>query len=166
MILGCILLNSLLFMLNWYDQSPELVQKLEICNQVLSVIFLVEAAIKITGYGKAYFLDWQNNVDFFICLISIVDIILTYATSGDMNNSIQIIRILRLVRIIRIAKTFKLTRRINILSLFFNTFMSALPSLASLGMLLLLVLYLFAVVGTYLFSTVGLQATLNEKANF
>ena len=44
--------------------------------------------------------------------------------------------------------------------------MSALPSLASLGMLMLLVVYLYALVGVYLFSAVRLQSMLNENANF
>jgi hypothetical protein len=48
----------------------------------------------------------------------------------------------------------------------FNTFVITIPSLANIGGLLFLLLYLYAVLGVFMFATVKLQGTLNEHANF
>ena len=46
------------------------------------------------------------------------------------------------------------------------TFINALPALGNVGALLFLFLYLYAVIGVNLFSTVKLQENLNKYANF
>jgi hypothetical protein len=46
------------------------------------------------------------------------------------------------------------------------TFFNALPELINVGGVLFLCLYLYAVMGVYLFANVKLQENLNEYANF
>lgn len=47
-----------------------------------------------------------------------------------------------------------------------NTFLLAIPELANVGALLFLFLFLFAVLGVFLFSGVKLQSELDDHANF
>ena len=47
-----------------------------------------------------------------------------------------------------------------------NTFLLAIPELANVGALLFLFLFLFAVLGVFLFSGIRLQENLNYHANF
>jgi hypothetical protein len=46
------------------------------------------------------------------------------------------------------------------------TFLNAIPELFNVGGVLFLCLYLYAVMGVYLFANVRLQTNLNEYANF
>ena len=46
------------------------------------------------------------------------------------------------------------------------TFLNAIPELFNVGGVLFLCLYLYAVMGVYLFANVKLQTNLNEFANF
>ena len=47
-----------------------------------------------------------------------------------------------------------------------NTFLLAIPELANVGALLFLFLFLFAVLGVFLFSGIKLQTNLDTHANF
>jgi voltage-gated sodium channel len=47
-------------------------------NFVFTVIFLIEAMLKISAYKNLYFRDSWNRFDFAIVVISIIDFILTF----------------------------------------------------------------------------------------
>jgi hypothetical protein len=136
-------------------------KQLELVNQALSAVFLVELLIKLIGFGPTvYFKNSWNILDFLIVIVSLVDFVLTVATKSGVNNSVQVVRIFRIARIL------KLLRRFKVLRLFFYTFITSLPSLVSVGALLFLVIYMYAIMGMYLFASVRLQKNLNENANF
>jgi hypothetical protein len=52
------------------------------------------------------------------------------------------------------------------LRMIFNTFVITIPSLANVGGLLILLLYLYSILGVFLFATVKLQNELTVHANF
>lgn len=68
--------------------------------------------LKLSAFGKAYFLSGWNIFDFFVVMASILDIILDQTgTSNDQSNAIailpQIARIFRVLRVTRLLRMFK-----------------------------------------------------------
>lgn len=69
-------MNTLVFMIKWYNQ-PNIVDTITtILNEIFAVIFMTEALFKLIGFGKGYFRDGWNNFDLINVVLSIVGIIL------------------------------------------------------------------------------------------
>ena len=62
--MGCIMLNTLIMTLVWFDEPEGKNIVLEILNYVFSAIFTIEAIIKLIAFKKAYFHDSWNIFDF------------------------------------------------------------------------------------------------------
>lgn len=74
----CIVLNTIVLTLKWYEQDESIVRALEVINYVFSAIFLIEAILKILGLGpKRYFSDGWNQFDFIIAVGSVISIIIS-----------------------------------------------------------------------------------------
>ena len=63
-------------MLVWYDQDDKLATGLNTFNHILSLVFTIEAIIKIGAFRIDYFKSSWNIVDFLICVVSWVDFVL------------------------------------------------------------------------------------------
>ena len=113
-------------------------------------MFTVEAIIKIIALGKNYFKIGWNIFDFIIVLATIIGLILDQAAGANIGSSTTAIRSFRIGRVFRLIKKFKELRTI------FNTFIISIPSLANVGGLLFLFLYLYAILGMFLFSGIKL----------
>ncbi len=70
------------------------------------------------------------------------------------------------VRTFRIGRIFKLLRTSKSLRIIFQTFLTTLPSFVNLGALLLIFIYIYVILGVYMFSSVMVAPPLNEHANF
>lgn len=95
-----------------------------------------------------------------IVFFAIVGIVSKYGFDinvGALTTVVRAFRILRVLKLIRKAKNLQ-----KILS----TFLLAIPELANVGALLFLFLFLFSVLGVFLFSGIKLQDNLNKQANF
>ena len=62
---------------------------LEISNYIFTVIFLIEACLKLFAYGKSYFDTAWNRFDFFVVVSSLIDVGLKlvpdeYQSSGNV----------------------------------------------------------------------------------
>jgi Ion transport protein len=112
---------------------------------IYTAIFLVEAIIKIIATGSLYFQDTWNLFDFLITILSIVTILLDQFDVVSVGGSMLV------VRAFRIAKILRLVRRTKSLRYIFKTFIHCLKPLANIGSLLLLILYMYTIVGVYLF---------------
>ena len=71
-----------------------------------------------------------------------------------------------LLRTFRIGRVFRIVKRFKDLKVIFNTLIVTIPSLASVGGLLMLLFFLYSIMGTFLFSTVKLNGSLDIHANF
>lgn len=110
----------------------------------------MEAIIKIIGMGFSYFKDGWNNFDFIIVIGTLVGIFLGQVSDVNVGPKTTIIRSFRIGRIFRLVKKYKELRKI------FNTFIISIPALANVGGLLFLFLYLYAILGVFLFSDIQL----------
>ena len=107
-----------------------------------------------------YFKDGWNIFDFVIVIGSISSVFLTLFTSFSIGGATTIIRAFRISRI------FRLIKKAQSLRMVFNTFIVTLPALANVGGLLLLLLYLYSVLGVYLFAEVKRNGIMNDVLNY
>ena len=71
----CIIVNTLILAQDDFDLQQWEVDMFNISNYVFSSIFLAEMIIKLLALGfKNYFLDKFNAFDFFIVILSCLDI--------------------------------------------------------------------------------------------
>lgn len=96
-ILVCIVLNTIVLAINWYDQPRYLDSVLSFINYSFAGIFAIEAILKLYSLGlKPYFNDKGNVFDFVIVIASILSSIVSVVLKFDFGASATFIRALRL----------------------------------------------------------------------
>ena len=158
-ILLCILLNTLCLALQWYDEPEGLAAALEIVDVSSNIIYTVEAAIKLIGCGADYFRDSWNNFDLVIVIAAWLGELATGFGFG-VGPVMTVIKAFRCFRI------FKIIRKYKSLRILFFTFVGALPQLTYVGGLLLLFIFLYSVLGVFLFAAAPYQDAYDPHANF
>merc|ERR1719163_321575 len=81
-----------------------------VLEYIFTVVFFGEMVIKLVAFGKNYFFSSWNLLDFFLCWLSILDIVVIPLMVGSSDNGMQkfsVLRILRLLRVVRVARIFK-----------------------------------------------------------
>jgi hypothetical protein len=122
---------------------------LDYINYGFSVIFALEAILKIISFGfKAYVRDRGNIFDFLIVILTIVTSIISITMELDFGASTTFIRALRMSRI------FKFIQKSKQIKVIFETLIVTIPAITNIGGLLLLLLYMFSVLGVFLFADV------------
>jgi hypothetical protein len=159
--LSCILLNTVTLCINWYSQSVRVDDLLDYINYGFAGIFLIEALLKMTAFGfRGYFRETGNIFDLVIVLSSIVSTIVSLTMNVDFGSSTTFIRALRMIRI------FKLIKQAKGMRVIFDTLIITVPAITNIGGLLLLLLFMFSILGIFLFSEIKLQSNLDDHANF
>ncbi len=154
-------MNSIVLAINWYSQPVYVDDILDLVNYTFAVIFAIEAIIKIVALGPLSYLREAGNLfDLFIVVSSIVTSIVSITMNVDFGASTTFLRALRIARIF---KYFKKSKQIKVI---FETVIVTIPALTNIGGLLLLFLYIFSVLGVFLFAEVKLQDNLDVHSNF
>lgn len=112
-------------------------------------IFTIEVTLRIIVYKKEFFKDSWSLFDFFVVAISLV----------PSSNGLEILRILRVLRLFRLITVVPSMRKIV------GALLSVIPGMLSVAALLLLIFYVFAIMGTQLYSQTFPQwfGTLGES---
>lgn len=148
-ILVCISLNTVTLAICYYSQPVYVDDVFDFINYGFASLFAIEASVKVFALGpKVYFSDKGNQFDFCIVLCSIFSTILSLVMNIDFGASSTFIRALRISRVFSFVS---LARQIKIL---FETLIVTIPSLTNIGGLLLLFLYIYSVLGVFLFADV------------
>lgn len=85
-ILACIILNTILMSINWYDSPDSLESSMEYVNYVFTGIFTFEALIKLIAFGpRDYFSKGWNIFDFSIVIISCITLIIGLTTNSNFG---------------------------------------------------------------------------------
>lgn len=108
------------------------------------VFFTIEIILKLFGFGKLFWTDTWNLIDFTIVAASIVEAILEVISDHE-GNGLSSIRLVRVMRIIRIVSF------LNRLALLVNAFIWALESVMYVALLIILFIYIFAILGNSFF---------------
>eukprot|EP00742_Colponemidia_sp_Colp-10_P007235 GILJ01007777.1.p1 GENE.GILJ01007777.1~~GILJ01007777.1.p1 ORF type:complete len:565 (-),score=92.40 GILJ01007777.1:155-1687(-) len=156
---GLICFNNLIIAMVYYQMPREYAAFIDIMSTILSVVFSLEIAFKIYVFRFQFFADNWNVFDFVVVAAADALIILSQVDSS-FNTISSAARVFRLLRTIKLLNTMKSFRTL------FLTFVSSLPSLMNIGILLFLFVYIYAILGMNLFSTVMFQKELNSQANF
>jgi hypothetical protein len=96
-------------------------QTIDVINLVFTAIFTLEAVVKITAYKGRYFATGSNCFDFFIVVVSIIELVIALFLDTSALAVITLFRIFRIGRVLRLVKSAKSLRVI------FSTFYLSLP---------------------------------------
>ncbi|XP_019646513.1 PREDICTED: voltage-dependent T-type calcium channel subunit alpha-1H-like isoform X8 [Branchiostoma belcheri] len=161
--------NVISMAIEHHDMKEELFRVLQYINYVFTAIFILEAALKITGLGFVrYIKERWNQLDMLIVILSIVGIVLEEMDATFLPINPTIIRIMRVLRIARVLKLLKMAKGIRSL---LETVMKALPQVGNLGLLFFLLFFIFAALGVELFGKIACSmehpcSGLGKHANF
>ncbi|CAL1601218.1 unnamed protein product [Knipowitschia caucasica] len=145
-----ILANLLTMSMEHYNQPQYLEEILKYCNYVFTVVFVIEAIIKLVALGlRRFFKERWNQLDLAIVLLSIMGITLEEI---DLNASLPINpTIIRIMRVLRITRVLKLLKMATGMRSLLDTVMQALPQVGNLGLLFMLLFFIYAALGVELF---------------
>lgn len=139
-IVALIILNGIVLGL---ETSPSLSERFhpwfELAHQLILVVFIIEAAMKITAVApkfSRYFGDGWNLFDFTIVVLSLVP------ATGELA---MIARLARLLRVARLVSTIPEMR------LIVSTLVRSIPSMAHVLMLMSILFYIYGIAGFYFF---------------
>lgn len=106
--------------------------------------FVLELGLKLLAFQLLFFHDPWNILDFFIVMVSLVELVLDVAADYESTG----VSAFRLVRIFRIVRVIGIVQRLNMLV---NAFVAAMRSVVWVGVLMALCIYIFAILGQGLF---------------
>ncbi len=100
-----IIINLLIMMGSVETWSPLYESTLDVLSAVCTCIFILEAILKLLGYGlEEYFKHGWNKFDFVVAVLGILDLIMIGVNSTEVMGifkSFQVMRIFRMARVIR-----------------------------------------------------------------
>ncbi|XP_034043558.1 voltage-dependent T-type calcium channel subunit alpha-1I-like isoform X2 [Thalassophryne amazonica] len=118
--------NLLTMSMEHYNQPQYLEEILKYCNYVFTLVFVIEAILKLFAFGlRRFFKERWNQLDLAIVLLSIMGITLEEI---DLNASLPINpTIIRIMRVLRITRVLKLLKMATGMRALLDTVMQALP---------------------------------------
>ena len=161
-----ILLNSFVFATRHFGQTEAFTKATFIINATFTVLFFLEAAIKIIALGWHYFRDPWNKFDFLIMVLSTLGLILDSQSIASFEENLPIApvlaRVFRVARVLRLAKSLKFASNIKKLLI---VMMHSAPALLNIGTLIFMVMFIFSVVGMSFFKFVKHNGVINDYSN-
>ncbi|XP_078456451.1 sodium channel protein 1 brain-like [Lampetra planeri] len=155
-------LNMVLLASEHYKQSESFTNITKIINLVFTVLFMLEAALKILGNRIHYFRQPWDIFDFFVVCISITEIVLETMAS-QVNFSPAILRVFRVVRLVRLLR---LIRSVGGIRKLIYTLVISLPALINIGLLLLLIMFMYGILGVSIFRDLPYRGSVTNMVNF
>lgn len=152
--------NVIVLAMPYHGMSDGYSSVLDNLSFAFSVIYNVEAFIKLMGLRMRYFHDRWNTMDLLIVISSNAGFVLELYTNVQVSVMIPVIRALRVARILKLLKgNSGLTVLIEAISTLFVNLINI------LGLLFLLV-FIFAILGMNIFNSVMYREHYNEQTNF
>ena len=160
-IMACIAVNTLFMATRHADQGLIWDTVLETANMIFTVIFSIEAVLKLIGLGpEQYFSENWNRFDFTLVVLSWVGVLVNL---GGIASLFRVLRVARMIRLLR--------KNRGLMDLL-TTVMASVPAMANVVLLLLLFMFILSAIGMNLFANVkhggeaGGPGELSEDANF
>lgn len=165
-IILCITVNMFIMAFNYYEAESKYVRALEIINLIFTLVFVVEALIKIVALGfYGYFSSKSNAFDFCVVVLSCTDIILTYALGSAISLLRKGPQMIRIIRVLRVSKFIRLFKSLESLKHLIDIITYSLPAIGNVLALLLLIFFIYAIIGVNLFNNVKSGTILNSHLN-
>eukprot|EP00826_Nyctotherus_ovalis_P043544 TRINITY_DN4598_c0_g3_i1.p1 TRINITY_DN4598_c0_g3~~TRINITY_DN4598_c0_g3_i1.p1 ORF type:complete len:690 (-),score=158.09 TRINITY_DN4598_c0_g3_i1:567-2636(-) len=157
---------NLLQLMLLYDSAPDNYKKaLNIVNYALIAVFTVEIVLRYVAYLHMFWYDAWNVLDLAIVFTGWADFVYDLSTSDSLllYNSPKVFRIMRILRITRLLRLFKNHKRLQEIM---EVVQLCLPSMINVFSLLALVLFIFAILGCYLFESGKEGTIIDDFYNF
>ena len=168
-IVVCIIANCIMMAATYHGESQQWADMQALLNLVFTLIFTVEAFLKLYAFGfSIFFNDSWCRFDCFVVTGSWADLIFTWLGIDLFSSSL--FRIIRISRVIgRIGRVFKLLGD-NTSTLGLDEIMECLyqvlPQLGYIGILVGLILFIFAVLAMNLFGNLAQTGCIGPNTNF
>eukprot|EP00741_Cyanophora_paradoxa_P000465 tig00000405_g453.t1 len=158
-----VLANVAVLAATYYPRSQGYEETLERINTGFVVAFALEAVVKLYGLGpRVYLSSTWDALDGAVTFLGILGLAAEALNVGIGPNSLRALRLIRMSRLLRLA------RHIRGVRVLFATLYHSLPALCSVGLLILLIIYVYGIVGVWLFRHVMIEgaAELSDDVNF
>lgn len=161
-----IVLNTIVMCLPYQNANQSYLNSLDYLSQTCTYIFILEAGIKIIGYGKNYFKRNWNRLDFFVVCCSIAELFMDQFLDTSVSLIKQIPQIIRVVRVLRIVRTTRILQLFMHLQNLVFLLLHSVAAILNVLSLLLLVMFVFAITGVFLFYSVKQGQVIDGFYNF
>ncbi|XP_015766470.1 PREDICTED: sodium channel protein type 5 subunit alpha-like [Acropora digitifera] len=161
-ILGIIMLNMSVMMWQHYGQSKAISDALQVFNWFFTLVFILEAVMKLAALRHHYFGKVWNIFDFVIVITSIIGLAMDELGGSSVVNP-SLLRVFRVARVARLLRVLQFAKGIRQLLV---ALIISLPALLNVGTLLFLVIFIYAIIGMSTFGHVKKQKNLDETVNF
>ena len=161
-----IMLNMVQMGMLYEDASDQYLLALEIINYIFTGVFTVELILKLIAFSLNFWYEAWNVFDFFIVLCSFVDILFTNLGTASLKMLRVGPQLIRVLRVLRVSRLLRLVKKYKRLQDIMEIIQLCLPSMMNVFSLLALVLFIYAVLGCYLFYDVKNGNALNDLYNF
>ena len=142
-IMAAIGVNTLCLAIVHYNQPQEMTDILDYLEYLFTGLFMVEALMKIVGFGVVkYFTSQADVFDFMITILSFVSL---FDIGSGNFSALRTLRVFRALRIARVLRRFPVVMRI------LKGVLGSVNTIIALGIFLLFVLLLFGVIGMHLY---------------
>jgi voltage-gated sodium channel len=142
-VIGIIVFSALLIGIRTYDIPDIYIQILEILDTGVTIFFAIEISIR--------FLAEKNKADFFKSGWNIFDSLVVIISLIPIEDS-EMVLLARLIRIFRVLRMVSVIPELRIL---LTSLLRALPQLGYVVMLMFIIFYIYAAVGSTLFSSIN-----------
>ena len=149
----CVISNTVILSLDRYDQPASEESICQALNLCFTIIFAVEMALKIFGFGiTKYLSDTLNYLDGFVVILSLAEIIfLSGQGSFSAFRAVRVFRVARMLRTLRVVRIARLLRALREMRKLINVISETLSSFTFVGLLLLIFLFIYTLFGMQLF---------------
>ncbi|CAH1954297.1 unnamed protein product [Acanthoscelides obtectus] len=145
-ILLAILINTLSMGIEHHKQSEILTHAVEVTNVIFSIIFAVEMLLKIIAEGPfGYISNGFNVFDGIIVVLSAIELFKNVTSEEHADSGLSVLRTFRLLRILKLVRFMPNLRR----QLF--VMLRTMDNVAVFFSLLILFIFIFSILGMYLF---------------
>ena len=140
-VISIIILNAITIGVNTYDLSEFTRQAINYLDYSITIFFVIEILIRFIAEPKKlnFFKNGWNVFDTLIVLLSLVPI--------PNNSSFLLLRLLRVFRVLRLISVVPELKKI------IEALISSITRVFYVGLLLFIILYIYATLGSILFST-------------
>ncbi|XP_064108487.1 voltage-dependent calcium channel type A subunit alpha-1-like isoform X4 [Macrobrachium nipponense] len=156
-----IVLNTLLLMMKFHNQSKLYKDTLHYMNTIFTSFFTIECMLKIVAFGvRNFFKDRWNIFDFITVIGSIIDSLVVEFGENFINVGF--------LRLFRAARLIKLLRQGDTIRILLWTFVQSFKALPYVCLLIAMLFFIFAIIGMQVFGNMKFDpdTDLNRHNNF
>ena len=163
-----IIVNIITMALEYRNMPDALKDTLVFTDYGFTILFLLEAVLKLIAFGFAYFKPSWNRFDFLLVSASVSEMILfVFLGSDSLPLNPFILRSLRaFLRLRKAQRLLRLVRRTKGIQMMFETMLASATELAANVFFYIVITLVYALLGVELFSSVKHSVGLNRRTNF